>query len=111
MVPTSPSVEHDVSLESFDVTPVTNGKMRSFGKPLELVTPFGQRKDKFVVHSTLNSLPTDHDIKKENDTENSEDDVIKRVPPIKRCLLEVLGSQPTPGCRYMYDRTEDKVRL
>ncbi|KAK1408708.1 hypothetical protein QVD17_40708 [Tagetes erecta] len=64
----SQSDTHDcVCLISFgvlDVTPITNGKMRSLGKPLELVTPFGQRNDKFVVHSN---------------TENSEDDVIKRA--------------------------------
>ncbi|XP_076889322.1 uncharacterized protein LOC143540040 [Bidens hawaiensis] len=108
VVPTSPIVQKAVSLESFDITPVTNGKMHSLGKPLELVTPFGQRKDKFVVHSTHNNLPTVHEVKKEHDEENSDDDVIKRVQPIKRCSLEVLGSKPESGCRYMHDRIEDK---
>ncbi|KAK9076199.1 hypothetical protein SSX86_004532 [Deinandra increscens subsp. villosa] len=108
VVPTSPAAQNNVSLESFDVTPITNGKMHSLGKPLELVTPFGQRKDKFVVHSTLNTLPTVPEIKKEHGEENSDDDIIKRVQPIKRCSLEIHGSKPATGCRYMYDRIEDK---
>ncbi|MFS7943928.1 putative DNA polymerase alpha/delta/epsilon, subunit B, DNA polymerase alpha, subunit B [Helianthus anomalus] len=108
VVPASPTVQKDVNLDSFDVTPLTNGKIHSLGRPLELVTPFGQRKDKFVVHSTLNNLPTVDDIKKEHGEDNSDDDVIKRVQPIKRCSLEIIGSQPARGCRYMYDRIEDK---
>ncbi|KAL8254299.1 hypothetical protein R6Q59_032520 [Mikania micrantha] len=108
VVPSSPTVQNDANLVSFDATPITNGKMHSLGKPLGLVTPFGQRKDKFVVHSTLNNLPTVHDIIMEQGEENSDEDVIKRVQPIKRCSLEIHGSQPAPGCRYMYDRIEDK---
>ncbi|CAH1424141.1 unnamed protein product [Lactuca virosa] len=44
----------------------------------------------------------------ENGEEDSEDDVIKRVQPIKCCSLEVHSSRPAPGCRYMYKRIEDK---
>ncbi|KVH95673.1 hypothetical protein Ccrd_002246 [Cynara cardunculus var. scolymus] len=108
IVPTSPAGQNDVHLDSFDATPIMNGSMHKLGKPLELVTPFGQRKDKFVVHSTLNSIPVVNDIKKEQGKENSDDDVIKRVHPSQRCSLEILSSQPAPGCRYMYDRIEDK---
>lgn len=104
IVPTSPTGQTNVHLDSFDVTPMQH----SLGKPLELVTPFGQRKDKFVVHSTFNTLSTVHEIKMEKGEEGSEDDVIKRVQPIKSCSLEVHSSQPAPGCRYMYDRIEDK---
>lgn len=103
IVPASPTPQNNVHLDSFDATP-----MHSLGKPLELVTPFGKRKDKFVVHSTFNTLPTVHEIIKEKGEEESEDDVIKRVQPIKSCSLEILSSQPAPGCRYMYDRIEDK---
>ncbi|CAL5418738.1 unnamed protein product [Camellia sinensis] len=49
--------------------------------PLESVTPFGQRKSKFVVQSTLNDLPNVENVKKEHDHEISEDDIIKRVQP------------------------------
>nr|XP_043607408.1 DNA polymerase alpha subunit B [Erigeron canadensis] len=108
VVPSSPEVQKVVQLESFDATPLTNGKMHSLGKPLDLLTPFGQRKDKFVVHSTLTSLPTVQDIKKEQGEDNSDDDVIKRVQPSERCSLEVHSSQPASGCKYMYDRIEDK---
>ncbi|KAI3728383.1 hypothetical protein L6452_17017 [Arctium lappa] len=108
IVPTSPAGQNDVHLESFDATPIVNGSMHKSGKPLELVTPFGQRKDKFVVHSTLNSIPIVNDIKEEQGKENSDDDVIKRVQPSQRCSLEIISSQPAPGCRYMYDRIEDK---
>ncbi|KAJ9549338.1 hypothetical protein OSB04_021881 [Centaurea solstitialis] len=108
IVPTSPARQNVIHLESFDATPITNGGTHTFGKPLELVTPFGQRKDKFVVLSTLNSIPIVNDIKKEQGEENMDDDVIKRVQPSQRCSLEILSSQPASGCRYMYDRIEDK---
>ncbi|XP_071696049.1 uncharacterized protein [Rutidosis leptorrhynchoides] len=108
VVPTSPAAQTDIQLELFDVTPVTNGKMHPMGKPSDIVTPFGQRKEKFVIHTTLNGLPTVQEVKKEDDEMNSEDDVIKRVQPSKRCTLEVVSSNPAPGCRYMYDRIEDK---
>ncbi|KAK1438162.1 hypothetical protein QVD17_03965 [Tagetes erecta] len=108
VVPTSPAGQNVVNLDSFDVTPITNGKLHSLRNTSELVTPFGQRKNKFVVHSRVNSKHTAHDIKEEQGEENSDDDVIKRIQPIKRCSLEVHGSHPAPGCRYMYDRIEDK---
>ncbi|PWA36219.1 DNA polymerase alpha 2 [Artemisia annua] len=109
VVPTSPAAQDVLRLELFDATPVTNGKTHSLGKPLELVTPFGQRKDKFVVHSTLNNLPIVDGIKVEQGEEKPDEDmIIKRVQPVKRCSLEVHGSKPAPGCMYMYDRIEDK---
>ena len=103
-VPISPTAQTNVHLDSFDATP-----MHSLMKPSELVTPFGQRKYKFVVHSTFNTLPTVHEIEKKNGEEDSEDDVIKRIQPVKSCSLEVHSSKPAPGCRYMYDMIEDKV--
>ena len=67
----------------------------SLGKPLELVTPFGQRKDKFVVHSNFNTVPTLCEITMENGEDGSEDDGIKRVQPIKSCYLKfILPSLP-----------------
>ncbi|CAK9155820.1 unnamed protein product [Ilex paraguariensis] len=97
--------------EPYDSTLKTNGNIFSSGKTLESVTPFGKRKSKFLVQSTLNDLPTAENIRKEHDHENSEDDVIKRVLPSKRCSLEIHGSQPEPGCRFMYDRIENKFNF
>ncbi|CAL5433535.1 unnamed protein product [Camellia sinensis] len=61
-----------------------NGETFSSIMPLESVTPFGQRKSKFVVQSTLNDLPNVENVKKEHDHEISEDDIIKRVQPSSR---------------------------
>ncbi|KAL6983838.1 hypothetical protein U1Q18_017212 [Sarracenia purpurea var. burkii] len=95
--------------ESFDSTDNTNGDVFSFGKPSESVTPFGQRKSKFVVQSTLGDLAVLENIKKEHDHANSEDYVIQRVQPSTRCSLFIHGSQPEPGCRFMYDKMDNKV--
>lgn len=43
--------------------------------------------------------------------ENPNDDIIKRVHPIKRCSLQIISSHPEPECRFMYDRMENKVLL
>ncbi|KAI8563459.1 hypothetical protein RHMOL_Rhmol03G0112500 [Rhododendron molle] len=43
--------------EPLDSTHKANGNSFSSAKPPESVTPFGQRKSKFVVQSTLNDLP------------------------------------------------------
>ncbi|GKA36102.1 reverse transcriptase domain, reverse transcriptase zinc-binding domain protein [Tanacetum coccineum] len=110
VVPTSPTSQDVLRLELFASTPVTNGKMHSLGKPLELVTPFRQRNDKFVVQSTLNNQPVVDEIKVEHGEEKSDEDMIsKRVQPVKRCSLKVHGSKPAPGCMYMYHRIEDKM--
>uniref|UniRef100_A0A5B7C235 DNA polymerase alpha subunit B n=1 Tax=Davidia involucrata TaxID=16924 RepID=A0A5B7C235_DAVIN len=97
--------------EPFDSTHKTNRNTLSSAKPLESVTPFGQRKNKFVVQSTLNDPPKTENIKKEHDLENPEDDIIKRVQPSTRCSLLIHGSQPEPDCRFMYDRIEDKFNF
>ncbi|KAF9620472.1 hypothetical protein IFM89_013089 [Coptis chinensis] len=99
--------------ETIDSTPGTNGIVPSSGKPSRLstghVTPFGQRTNKFVVQFTLNEFAN----KKENDSREQEivgheDDIIRRVQPSERCSLEVQRSRPESGCRFMYDKIEDK---
>lgn len=97
--------------EPSDSAQKTNGSIFGSQKLLESVTPFGQRKSKFVVQFALNeqSATEATNIKQEQDHENSEDDIIKRVQPSKRCSIVTNGSQPEPGCRFMYDRIEDKV--
>ncbi|XP_052184323.1 uncharacterized protein LOC127796292 isoform X2 [Diospyros lotus] len=95
---------------SFDLANKTNGDIFSSEKPLESVTPFAQRKSKFVVQSTLNDLPNVENIK-DHDLENSEDDIIKRVQTRAKCSLVIHGSQPEPGCRFMYDKIEEKCNF
>ncbi|XP_022887623.1 DNA polymerase alpha subunit B [Olea europaea var. sylvestris] len=97
--------------ELFDSAQKMRGSLFASGKHLESVTPFGQRKNKFVVQSTLNEHPNIQTIKEEHDHANSEDDIIKRVQPNKRCSLLINKSHPKPGCRFMYDRIEDKFNF
>ncbi|KMZ72762.1 DNA polymerase alpha subunit B [Zostera marina] len=86
--------------------PSSTGKLSKFIS--NHTTPFGQRSNKFV---SLFSLNNDEDIEsgtKVKNLEDSEDDIIRRVRPSERCSLQIHCSQPEPGCRFMYDRTEDK---
>lgn len=108
----SPTDKHTLAHEkSSDSAQKTNGSKFTSEKPLESVTPFGSRKTKFVVQSTLNEHPSMQTIKVEEDLANSEDEIIKRVQPSQKCSLLINRSQPEPGCRFMYDRIEDKVLL
>lgn len=95
--------------EQFDLTPQTNGRTFSSGKPSKLITPFAQRTQRFVVKFSINNMPSIENGEKEPEHENNEDDVIRKVQPGKRCSLVVHGSKPETGCRFMYDRIEDKV--
>ncbi|KAL2484471.1 putative microtubule-associated protein futsch [Abeliophyllum distichum] len=97
--------------EPSDSAQKTNGSLFASEKHLVSVTPFGQRKNKFVVQSTLNEHPNIQSIKEEQDRANSEDDIIKRVQPSKHCSLVINRSHPEPGCRFMYDRIEDKFNF
>ncbi|XP_031125202.1 DNA polymerase alpha subunit B [Ipomoea triloba] len=99
--------------EPFHSAQNSNGSMFGSRKPLESVTPFGQRKSKFVVQFTLNepSVTDNRKIENEDQDNGDDDDVIKRVQPMKRCSLQISGSQPEPGCRFMYDRIEDKFNF
>ncbi|KAK3040809.1 hypothetical protein RJ639_029153 [Escallonia herrerae] len=95
--------------EPFDSTHKANGSVLSSGHSSQIVTPFGQRKNKFAVQSTLNGLPATENTKKEDDLET--DDIIMRVQPSRRCSLQILSSQPESGSRFMYDRIEDKFNF
>ncbi|KAH9305014.1 hypothetical protein KI387_009418, partial [Taxus chinensis] len=71
-------------------------------------TPFGTRSNKYVVQFIFNKDILD-DAKEDNAFEpQSEDDVIRRMPSVQRSSLQMLGSWPSPRCRYMYDSIEDK---
>lgn len=95
--------------EPLDSTPQTNGNIFSSGKLSKHVTPFGQRTNKFVKKFSIGNMCDTENREKEHDQENNEDDIIKKVQPQKRCSLIVHGSGPEPGCRFMYDRVEDRV--
>lgn len=95
--------------EPFDSTPQTNGKIHSSGKPSKLITPFGQRTNKFVVKSSIKNVLSTESGREEPDHEYHEDDIIRKVRPGRRCSLTVHGSKPETGCRFMYDRIEDRV--
>ncbi|GFQ07420.1 DNA polymerase alpha subunit b [Phtheirospermum japonicum] len=95
-----------------DSSQKTNGSKFTFEKPLESVTPFGSRKSKFVVQAMLSQQPSMQSVKVEEDSANPEDDyIIKRPQPIQKCSLLINRSQPEPGCRFMYDRIEDKFNF
>ncbi|XP_043804660.1 DNA polymerase alpha subunit B isoform X2 [Manihot esculenta] len=94
--------------EPFDSTVKSNANGYSSGKPSKHVTPFGLRTDKFVVKFNINNLPDTENGDTEHANENLEDDIIKRVHPAKKCSLVFHGSGPEPGCRFMYDRIEDR---
>ncbi|ESQ28529.1 hypothetical protein EUTSA_v10018287mg [Eutrema salsugineum] len=82
----------------------------STGKSAGHVTPFARRIDKFVVKFNIgNNVEAQAENGHNNDVESSEDDmIIQRVQTSHRCSLKVNGSGPEAGCRFMYDRTEDR---
>lgn len=111
--PGTPNDHHqDIYSPAHDTTPLTYGNILSSGKPSTLVTPFSKRTDRFVVKLSINTMPDVDNGKQEpnhENAENDEDDIVKKVLPRKRCSLVIHESGPKPGCRFMYDRTEDRV--
>ncbi|GAA0154934.1 DNA-directed DNA polymerase [Lithospermum erythrorhizon] len=89
----------------------SNGSIFASAKPLDSVTPFGVRKNRFAVQFTLNKTATSEPMNVESRTQTSEDDIIKRPQPTSRCSLEINKSHLEPGCRFMYDRVEDKFNF
>ncbi|XP_077227230.1 DNA polymerase alpha 2 [Tasmannia lanceolata] len=92
--------------EPFNSTPEANETPSSSKVVSNRMTPFGQRANKFVLQFAFNTPDVNDHIKEEE--ENLEDDVIRRVRPGERCSLQLHQSQPQPGCRFMYDRIEDR---
>ncbi|GMH31083.1 hypothetical protein Nepgr_032926 [Nepenthes gracilis] len=85
-----------------------NGGKFSSGITSSLLTPFGQRTNKFVVQFSINNQHIRDNAREQQDIEQSESDFISKVLPGKRCSLLVCQSKPEPGCRFMYDRIEDR---
>lgn len=101
--------QQDLYSPAYDSTPLTNGNALSSGKSLKLVTPFSKRTNRFEVKFNINNMPNLENGKQEPDRENDEDDIVRKVLPRRRCSLVVHGSEPRPACRFMNDRTEDRV--
>ncbi|CAJ2668014.1 unnamed protein product [Trifolium pratense] len=93
-------------------TPSLYGNVLASGKPANLVTPFSKRTDRFAVKFNINTIPDVENGKQELNRDNEEDDefsIVSKVVNRKRCSLVIHGSGPKPGCRFMYDRTEDRI--
>ncbi|KAG4934709.1 hypothetical protein JHK85_049628 [Glycine max] len=104
--PGTPINHHQDPLSpALDTTSLMYENVLSSGKPSKskLITPFSKRTDKFVVKFSINTVP------KVEKAENDEDDVLTRVPLHERCSLSIHRSGPKPGCRFLYDRTEDRL--
>ncbi|KAL5552508.1 hypothetical protein UlMin_039909 [Ulmus minor] len=108
-VPSTPTHEtKNPYSEPYDLTPQTNGRTFTSSKPSKHVTPFGQRTHKLAVKFSMNDMPNTENGRKEGDHENHEDDIIRKVQPGRRCSLISHGSSPEIGCRFMYDRIDDR---
>lgn len=87
----------------------TTGNLLSSSKQSSIITPFGQRTNKFVVQFKTKTESISENGKKESEDEDMGDEFIRRAQPKKRCSLVIHGSKPEPGCKFMYDRIEDRV--
>ncbi|PUZ72199.1 hypothetical protein GQ55_2G374400 [Panicum hallii var. hallii] len=93
-----------------ELTPLTSDRPSSSRMAKtngDRITPFATRVNKFTQQYVLNSdnaaiMPSKHE------AETTEDELIRRIQPSQRCSLQVQRSQPEPGCRFMYDRMEDR---
>lgn len=102
--------QHVLLSPSYDSTSLANGNFLSSGKSSKLATAFSKRTNRLAVKFNINNMPNIDSTKKEPDHEIDEDDIVSKVRPRQRCSLEVHPSGPRPDCRFMYDRTEDRVR-
>uniref|UniRef100_A0A7N0VL44 DNA polymerase alpha subunit B n=1 Tax=Kalanchoe fedtschenkoi TaxID=63787 RepID=A0A7N0VL44_KALFE len=89
---------------TFEENPTSRGRA-------ETVTPYGQRKKKFVVLQTGCDLPALEGRRPDHGDDSLEDEIISRVRPGKRCSLQVHGSKPESGCRFMYEIIEDRFNF
>ncbi|KAL5991145.1 hypothetical protein ACLOJK_012051 [Asimina triloba] len=83
--------------EQLNSTPGSNGRHSSSRNISNHLTPFGQRTNKFVLQISFNNPETNKEVRVQED-DSTEDDVIRR-------------SLPERGCRFMYDRIEDKFNF
>ncbi|KAA3453291.1 DNA polymerase alpha subunit B-like isoform X1 [Gossypium australe] len=97
-----------LQLDIYDSAHKTNGNIYSSERKSKLVTPFGKRSNKFVVKFNIDNLPTIETANGIEEHYDLEDGIIKRVQPLKSSSLVVHRSGLEPGCRFMYDRIEDR---
>ncbi|KAK8490467.1 hypothetical protein V6N12_005441 [Hibiscus sabdariffa] len=95
-------------LDIYDSARKANGNIYSSERKSKLVTPFGTRSKKFEVKFNIDNLPTIDTANGFEDHENLEDGIIKRIRRRKDCSLMVHRSGPERGCRFLYDRIEDR---
>jgi DNA polymerase alpha subunit B len=110
--PSTPTQNRQDAYSPIHDTPSLYGNVLASGKPANLVTPFSKRTNRFAVKFSINTIPDVENEKQELNHENEEDDdysIVSKVVNRKRCSLVIHGSGPKPGCRFMYDRTEDRV--
>ncbi|XP_050879262.1 uncharacterized protein LOC127083078 [Lathyrus oleraceus] len=110
--PSTPTNNHQDVYSPIHDTPSLYGNVLASGKPADLVTPFSKRTDRFAVKFSINTISDVDNGKQELNSENAENDeysIVKKVITRKRCSLVIRGSGPKPGCRFMYDRTEDRI--
>ncbi|KAJ8758916.1 hypothetical protein K2173_002695 [Erythroxylum novogranatense] len=105
---TPPGKSPNFSAEPASLLPNSNGDGYSSGRPTKLVTSFGRRTNRFTVKFSICNVPDADNAENELVPEGSEDEIIKSVQPPNRCSLKFHGSGPKPGCRFMYDRIEDR---
>lgn len=117
-LPATPSKERPTSgsyVDPMELTPPPfASKNRGFSlhtpadvslKPSD--TPFQRRVKKFNVQSTFN----DHlsfEASEEAVSNSGDDDILKRLKPVRRCEVDVVRTGPEPGIRYMFDQTENR---
>ncbi|XP_039798730.1 DNA polymerase alpha subunit B-like isoform X2 [Panicum virgatum] len=95
---------------STELTPLTSDRPSSSREAKTNgchITPFATRVNKFTQQYVLNS-DNAASMPSKREAETTEDELIRRIQPSQRCSLQVQRSQPEPGCRFMYDRMEDR---
>ncbi|KAF7839819.1 DNA polymerase alpha subunit B [Senna tora] len=100
--------QQDLYSPAYDSTSLNSGNILHSGKSPKLVTPFSKRTNKFDVKFSINNMPDLENGKQDPGHENDEDDIVRKIIPRKRCSLMVHESGPKSGCRFMYDKIEDR---
>ncbi|OMO60411.1 DNA polymerase alpha/epsilon, subunit B [Corchorus capsularis] len=108
IVGTPPPTKSEIYSDVYDSVPPKPSRNIYSSERKSKETPFGKRSNTFVVKFSMDNLPMTETVNGKHDHENLEDDIIKRNQPHNSCSLVVQKSGPEPGCRFMYDRTEDR---
>ncbi|OMO81428.1 DNA polymerase alpha/epsilon, subunit B [Corchorus olitorius] len=108
IVGTPPPTKSEIYSDVYDSVPPKSSRNIYSSERKSKETPFGKRSNTFVVKFNMDNLPMTETVNGKHDHENLEDDIIKRNQPHNSCSLVVQKSGPEPGCRFMYDRTEDR---